>query len=200
MRPSSCRNFQPVDRPWLDKQNGRDQGHTRLQNKEVVGASSSIHAVEYVLRLSEYGFNISPIQLFASMRNIKEARFSEPMTKDLGTQTWDANSMEHTDIKRGIIGISKRRCPLEMAILLRNDYLREFLSNRAKVAGSGFHPLSRIPHCCPPWESGPCLSPSLCISSPHRRWFSHARCHEMSTTGRRMNETHNQVSLTHLDI
>ncbi|KAK8556647.1 hypothetical protein V6N12_003044 [Hibiscus sabdariffa] len=29
------------------------------------------------------------------------------------------------------------------------------------IAGSGFRPLSKIPHCCPPWESGPCLSPSV---------------------------------------
>src|SRR5690606_32114902 len=29
------------------------------------------------------------------------------------------------------------------------------------VAGSGFPPLSNIPHCCLPSESGPCLSPSV---------------------------------------
>ncbi|KAK8971693.1 hypothetical protein V6N11_018873 [Hibiscus sabdariffa] len=29
------------------------------------------------------------------------------------------------------------------------------------IVGSGFRPLSKIPHCCPPWESGPCLSPSV---------------------------------------
>lgn len=29
------------------------------------------------------------------------------------------------------------------------------------IAGSGFRPLSKIPHCCPPLESGPCLSPSV---------------------------------------
>ena len=29
------------------------------------------------------------------------------------------------------------------------------------VAGSGLRPLSNIPHCCLPSESGPCLSPSV---------------------------------------
>src|SRR5258708_14355656 len=29
------------------------------------------------------------------------------------------------------------------------------------MAGSGLPPLSKIPHCCLPSESGPCLSPSV---------------------------------------
>ena len=29
------------------------------------------------------------------------------------------------------------------------------------IAPSGFHPLRKIPHCCLPQESGPCLSPSV---------------------------------------
>src|ERR1044071_1463761 len=29
------------------------------------------------------------------------------------------------------------------------------------MAGSGVRPLSKIPHCCLPQESGPCLSPSV---------------------------------------
>src|SRR5205085_10830517 len=29
------------------------------------------------------------------------------------------------------------------------------------MAGSGLPPLSKIPHCCLPYESGPCLSPSV---------------------------------------
>ncbi len=29
------------------------------------------------------------------------------------------------------------------------------------IAGSGLPPLSNIPHCCLPQESGPCLSPSV---------------------------------------
>ena len=29
------------------------------------------------------------------------------------------------------------------------------------IAPSGFRPLRKIPHCCLPEESGPCLSPSV---------------------------------------
>ncbi|KAK8978908.1 hypothetical protein V6N11_030954 [Hibiscus sabdariffa] len=29
------------------------------------------------------------------------------------------------------------------------------------ITGPGFRPLSKIPHCCPPWEFGLCLSPSV---------------------------------------
>ncbi len=29
------------------------------------------------------------------------------------------------------------------------------------IAASGLPPLCNIPHCCLPWESGPCLSPSV---------------------------------------
>ena len=29
------------------------------------------------------------------------------------------------------------------------------------IAPSGFRPLRKIPHCCVPEESGPCLSPSV---------------------------------------
>ena len=29
------------------------------------------------------------------------------------------------------------------------------------IAGSGFRPLSNIPYCCLPWESGPCFSSSV---------------------------------------
>ena len=37
----------------------------------------------------------------------------------------------------------------------------EGLLHSRGMAGSGLRPLSKIPHCCPPWESGPCLSPSV---------------------------------------
>ena len=35
------------------------------------------------------------------------------------------------------------------------------LHHSRDIAGSGFRPLSKIPHCCLPRESGPCLSPSV---------------------------------------
>src|SRR3569623_1596067 len=37
----------------------------------------------------------------------------------------------------------------------------EGLLHSRGIAGSGFPPLSKIPHCCLPLESGPCLSPSV---------------------------------------
>ena len=37
----------------------------------------------------------------------------------------------------------------------------EGLHHPRGVAASGFPPLCNIPHCCPPKESGPCLSPCL---------------------------------------
>src|SRR5690606_30535108 len=37
----------------------------------------------------------------------------------------------------------------------------EGLLHTRGIAGSGLPPLSNIPHCCLPSESGPCLSPSV---------------------------------------
>src|SRR5947209_18370977 len=37
----------------------------------------------------------------------------------------------------------------------------EGLRHPRGVAASGLPPLCKIPHCCPPKESGPCLSPCL---------------------------------------
>ncbi len=37
----------------------------------------------------------------------------------------------------------------------------EGLHHSRGVAGSGLRPLSNIPYCCLPQESGPCLSPSV---------------------------------------
>ena len=37
----------------------------------------------------------------------------------------------------------------------------ESLHHSRGIAGSGFPPLSNIPNCCLPWESGPCSSSSV---------------------------------------
>jgi hypothetical protein len=37
----------------------------------------------------------------------------------------------------------------------------EGLHHSRGIAGSGFRPLSNIPNCCLPWESGPCSSSSV---------------------------------------
>jgi hypothetical protein len=41
---------------------------------------------------------------------------------------------------------------------LYNQYSRH---HSRDIAGSGFRPLSKIPHCCRSKASGPCLSPSV---------------------------------------
>src|SRR5207245_11324219 len=44
----------------------------------------------------------------------------------------------------------------------RDSALRsEDLHHTRGVAASGFRPLRKIPHCCLPYESGPCLSSSV---------------------------------------
>src|SRR3546814_11770304 len=43
----------------------------------------------------------------------------------------------------------------------KSDVQPEGLHRTRGMAGSGFPPLSKIPHCCLPEESGPCLSPSV---------------------------------------
>ncbi len=40
-------------------------------------------------------------------------------------------------------------------------YDQNSLHHSRDIAGSGFRPLSKIPHCCLPKKSGPCLSPSV---------------------------------------
>ena len=40
-------------------------------------------------------------------------------------------------------------------------YNQNSLLHSRDMAGSGFRPLSKIPHCCRSKASGPCLSPSV---------------------------------------
>ena len=45
--------------------------------------------------------------------------------------------------------------------LLKEFYKQYTLHHSRDIAGSHFRALSMIPHCCLPWEPGPCLSPSV---------------------------------------
>ena len=45
--------------------------------------------------------------------------------------------------------------------LLKEVYDPKSLRPSRGIAGSGFRPLSNIPNCCLPWESGPCFSSSV---------------------------------------
>src|SRR5690554_835052 len=52
--------------------------------------------------------------------------------------------------------------PNNVGVLPSDSALRpEGLLHTRGVAASGFRPLRKIPHCCLPQESGPCLSPSV---------------------------------------
>ena len=46
-------------------------------------------------------------------------------------------------------------------ILSKEFYNQYSLLHSRDMAGSGFLPLSKIPHCCRSKASGPCLSPSV---------------------------------------
>jgi hypothetical protein len=45
--------------------------------------------------------------------------------------------------------------------LLKEFYKQYTLHHSRDIAGSHSRALSMIPHCCLPWEPGPCLSPSV---------------------------------------
>jgi len=45
--------------------------------------------------------------------------------------------------------------------LTKGFYDQNNLHHPRDIAGSSFRPLSKIPHCCLPWEFGPCLSPNV---------------------------------------
>ena len=47
------------------------------------------------------------------------------------------------------------------SFLRKEVYRPKFLHPSRGIAPSGFRPLRKIPHCCLPEESGPCLSPSV---------------------------------------
>ncbi|XP_019225255.1 PREDICTED: uncharacterized protein LOC109206847 [Nicotiana attenuata] len=81
-------------------------------------------------RLSEYNFNISIMELVSAMRNIKEARFPRPMRSVQGQRDLNLWCEYH-----GINGYRTgdwRHLQEEVATLLKNGHLREFLSDRAK--------------------------------------------------------------------
>ncbi|XP_009769586.1 uncharacterized protein [Nicotiana sylvestris] len=80
--------------------------------------------------MSEYNFNVNRVELVLTMRNIKKMRFPRPMRSDpsqsdlnlwckyLGTNGYRIGDCQHLRE--------------EVEILLKNDHLRELLSDRAK--------------------------------------------------------------------
>nr|XP_016475735.1 PREDICTED: uncharacterized protein LOC107797367 [Nicotiana tabacum] len=96
-----------------------------LQEKEVSGARDSTYP-----RLPDYKFNISTVELVSTVRNIKEVQFPKPIRSDPSqrdSNLWCEYHGTH-DHRTG----DCRYLREEVATLLNNDHLREFLSNRAK--------------------------------------------------------------------
>ncbi|XP_070057558.1 uncharacterized protein [Nicotiana tomentosiformis] len=81
-------------------------------------------------KLSEYNFNVSIVELVLSMRNIKEAQFPRPMRSDSDKR--DPNLWcEYHGMNNHRTG-DCQHLQEEVATLLKNGHLREFLSDRAK--------------------------------------------------------------------
>ncbi|KAJ9535908.1 hypothetical protein OSB04_un000924 [Centaurea solstitialis] len=67
------------------------------------------------------------------------------LTAAAGTELAGASSSSLVMIAHSTKELYKRHCP----------------SSLTRYCWIGLSPLSKIPHCCPPRESGPCLSPSV---------------------------------------
>ncbi|XP_009610696.1 uncharacterized protein [Nicotiana tomentosiformis] len=81
-------------------------------------------------RLSDYNFNISVVELVLAIGNIKEVRFPKPIRSDPGQR--DPNLWcEYHGTHGHRIGDCRYLCK-EVTTLLKNGYLSEFLSDRAK--------------------------------------------------------------------
>nr|XP_016445253.1 PREDICTED: uncharacterized protein LOC107770460 [Nicotiana tabacum] len=81
-------------------------------------------------RMSEYNFNVSIVELVSAMRNIKEAQFLRQIRSDpnqRGPNLW----CEYHGTRGHRIGDCRHLCE-EVATVLENGHLREFLSDRAK--------------------------------------------------------------------
>ncbi|XP_070039540.1 uncharacterized protein [Nicotiana tomentosiformis] len=81
-------------------------------------------------RLSEYNLNVSLVELMSTMRNIKEARFPKPIRSDPSQR--DPNLWCEYHGTNGHRTGDCRHLREEVATLLKNGDLREFLSDRAK--------------------------------------------------------------------
>ncbi|XP_075095235.1 uncharacterized protein LOC142173529 [Nicotiana tabacum] len=137
-RRSSKNRFQPYERAdgrgikglqslekfVLDRRMDHGRSSWVLQEKEPSGSRDSAYP------RSDYNFNISLVELVSVMRKIKEARFpksirSDPSQRD--PNLWCEFHGTH-DHRTG----DCRHLLEEVAMLLKNGHLREFLSDRAK--------------------------------------------------------------------
>nr|XP_009608282.1 uncharacterized protein LOC104102308 [Nicotiana tomentosiformis] len=119
------RGFQLADRFATDRRVDRSRNNRSLQDKEISCSRDSSYP-----RLSEYNFNVSVVELVLATRNIKESWFPKPMRSDPNQRDLNLWCEYH-----GTNGHRTRDCRHlreEMSTLLKNDHLREFLSDRAK--------------------------------------------------------------------
>ncbi|XP_019266223.1 PREDICTED: uncharacterized protein LOC109243704 [Nicotiana attenuata] len=119
------RNLRIADKFTVDRRTDRGQNNRLLQDKEVLGSRDSTYP-----RLSEYNFNVIIVEFMSAMRNIKEARFPRPMRSDPGQR--DPNVWCEYHGTNGHRTGDCRHLRKEVATLLMNGHLREFLSDRAK--------------------------------------------------------------------
>ncbi|XP_070032699.1 uncharacterized protein [Nicotiana tomentosiformis] len=119
------RGFRSTDRFTTDRRTDLSRNNRSLQEKESVGTRDPSYP-----RISEYNFNVSTVELVSAMRNIKEARYPKPIRSDPSKR--DPNLYcEYHGTNRHWIG-DCRHLREEVATLLKNGHLREFLSDRAK--------------------------------------------------------------------
>nr|XP_016442968.1 PREDICTED: uncharacterized protein LOC107768361 [Nicotiana tabacum] len=125
-RSEECdRGFRSADRCVIDRRIDRGWNNKSLQDKETSGSRDSPY-----LKLSEYNFNVSVVELVSSMRNIKEAQFPKPTRSDPSQR--DPNLWcEYHGTNGHRIG-DCRYLHEEVATLLKNGHLMEFLSHRDK--------------------------------------------------------------------
>ncbi|XP_070040156.1 uncharacterized protein [Nicotiana tomentosiformis] len=125
-RTEGCgKNFWSADRFTVDRRTDRGRNSRSLQDREISGSRDSSYP-----KLLEYNFNVSVVELVSAMRNIKEARFPRPMKSDPNQR--DPNLWCEYHGTNGHRTGDCRHLREEVAMLLKNGHLREFLSDRTK--------------------------------------------------------------------
>ncbi|XP_070047311.1 uncharacterized protein [Nicotiana tomentosiformis] len=119
------RNFRAANKFIADRGTDRGRNNRSLQDKETSGSRDPSYP-----KLSKYNFNINTMELVSAMRNIKDARFSRPMRSDSSQR--DPNLWCEYHGTNGHRTGDCRHLREEVATLLKNGHLREFLSDQAK--------------------------------------------------------------------
>nr|XP_016501323.1 PREDICTED: uncharacterized protein LOC107819697 [Nicotiana tabacum] len=119
------RGFWSADRIATNRKTDRGRKNRSLQDKNASGTRDPSYP-----RLSEYNYNVSVVELVSAMRNIKEARLPKLMRSDPSHR--DPKLLCEYHKTNGHRTRNCRHVREEMATLLKNGHLREFLGDRAK--------------------------------------------------------------------